>query len=249
MSQVGEHEFKKVSKRKKIILGVLVIILLGGAGLSVYFRVPTFLYTQTGGLSSSTTDTGNYREKALDFYEKKKFEVAVIELERAVLKNPDDFEAQYLLGQSYEALGKINSAIEAYKKAVELRPENAQVYYNLAIVYKATGANSLAIKMLEKAVKNDEDFVGARFMLAKMYLEEKQPYKAKRELERIVEINPYGFDMAEVHLELGLVYLKNNDKEKAVAEWEKALEINPDYGLAKDLLEKYNVLIDEETVN
>ncbi len=217
--------------------------------MSAYFRVPAFLYTQTGGLNSSTTETENYRENALDFYEKQKFEAAAIELERAVVKNPDDFEARYLLAQAYEALGELDNAINAYEKAVELNPKDARAQYNLAIVYKAAGMNNLAIKTLEKAVKNDGDFVGARFMLAKMYSEDKQFDKVEEEYEEIIEINPYGFDMAEVHLELGLVYLKNGKREDALFEWQKVLEIEPEYGQAKELLEKYNVLIDEETVN
>ncbi len=208
------------------------------AVLSVYFQVPNFLY-ERGKKEPSVTKTGSY-QKAFSSYEKGKLEEALEELERVVANNPKDFEAQYLLGQTYESLGDIDKAVDAYEKAVELKPDDSRALYNLAIVYKAKGKKNWAIATMKKAVRNDKSFVGARFMLAKMYFDEGEFDEAELHYEKIVDINPYGFDMATVHTELGLVYLENDKKEQAITEWQNALEIDPDNDQAKELLEEHS---------
>jgi tetratricopeptide (TPR) repeat protein len=53
-------------------------------------------------------------------------------LKRVVALYPDNADAQFLLGQSLEKVGKMNEAIEHWKQAVRADPNALQPLYNLA---------------------------------------------------------------------------------------------------------------------
>jgi len=45
---------------------------------------------------------------------------------------PENSDAQYLLGQNLERMGKLDAALEHWKAAVQSDPDHSEALYNLA---------------------------------------------------------------------------------------------------------------------
>ena len=91
-------------------------------------------------------------EKGMKAYQADEFATAVSCYRRAVLLDPDVFNAYFYLASSLSALGKQKEAIETMKQARSLNPSSAAVHYNLGLLYKQTGQGKAARKSLTKAL-------------------------------------------------------------------------------------------------
>lgn len=219
--------------KKKVIIGTVI------AAFCLVLAV-TFAMVKIPKRSGKAVSAKEYYEKGMDDYERGDFEKAIRKFKEVTEKEPKNSRAYYMLGLSHEALGQLDKAIVEYEKTVKLNPKKPEPHYNLAIVYKARGKTNEAISQLEKAVKLYPNFVGARLMLARYYREENQTDKAIEEYKKIIEINPYGFDLTQVHNELGLVYLGKEMKEEAIGQWQATLKMNPENKQAQELLGEHS---------
>ena len=82
-----------------------------------------------------------------------KFDYAKAEatLQRVVLTDSEDAEAQYDLGFAQLKLGKMDQAIVSLEKAAQLDPKDANVELALAQAYQAKGMREQAQAAFEKA--------------------------------------------------------------------------------------------------
>ena len=72
---------------------------------------------------------------------------------QAELKDINPF-IYFYLGLAYQAQGRVDSAISAYKSAISLDPPNKEaIHYNLGILYRSQGAIEKAMDAFEKAGK------------------------------------------------------------------------------------------------
>jgi tetratricopeptide (TPR) repeat protein len=83
-------------------------------------------------LSIDYTNTMAYREKAICLYELGKFDVAIIELKKAVAVQDTFDEGYYWLGRCYEKMGLHNEAVSAYRQALQIDPEYIEAQDGLA---------------------------------------------------------------------------------------------------------------------
>jgi tetratricopeptide (TPR) repeat protein len=81
--------------------------------------------------------------KALDRAEKQSragaHEMAAKELEKAVARDPEFFEAHGNLGVEYAQLGRLQDAAAELKRAIALDASSSNSYYNLGLVYFQAG--------------------------------------------------------------------------------------------------------------
>lgn len=87
----------------------------------------------------------------------KKFEEAIVPLNKALEKEPDKPEILNSLGTCYMALGNADKAIEIYNKVLQINPDNAVAYFNLGSVYQIKQKHEQAVKYFQKAAELDED--------------------------------------------------------------------------------------------
>jgi len=83
----------------------------------------------------------------------KKYQKAILFLNKAVELNPEFKEAYYNLGLSYERLGKYKDAIKNLKEAIKLSPDDANAYYALGYVYYQKKKNKQAVEAFENAAR------------------------------------------------------------------------------------------------
>ena len=135
-------------------------------------------------------------------YENADFETAQEEFEQAVDIDPEDAEALFLLGQTYEAQGDLDAAADAYKRSLRADISQSRVQYNLAIILKSQGDIDEAIENLEIAIRIDSEFVGARLALGDIYAESGNAEDARTEYETVLEMEPFGLDLDDVRRKL-----------------------------------------------
>ena len=67
-------------------------------------------------------------------------EAAVLELQKALNKFPDDAQLHYLLGLAYATSGDLKEAAEAFTSCVKIKPEWPDPCYNLGLLYWNPGS-------------------------------------------------------------------------------------------------------------
>lgn len=72
-------------------------------------------------------------------------------LKLAIQNDPTNHILYLAAGSTYESLGQMDDAINAYKKAIELKPDAWQAYYNLGAYHNNKG------KELQDAANNEKD--------------------------------------------------------------------------------------------
>lgn len=88
---------------------------------------------------------------------------------RALLLNPKDSSAHYLLGAGYESTGKLQEAISEYQKAVETSGDDPAMVVMLAHGYSAVGRKAEAEKMLRDLERKVSGTAGSSFTMARIF--------------------------------------------------------------------------------
>lgn len=104
-------------------------------------------------MSSEKSDSGSAPsdytagEKAVD---DKDWAKAIAHLTKAVASNPEDADAENLLGYSYRKMGKLDTALEHYGKALSLNPKHKGAHEYIGETYLELGDVAKAQEHLEK---------------------------------------------------------------------------------------------------
>lgn len=169
---------------------------------------------------------------------------------------------RFALANLYEITGKHHQAIDEYLRIIDTNSLNEVVYLRLAQVYFKEDAISSAAEILERARTNGFDTEEVKETLAKLYLKNNEPDKArsltKDELVKVKSLleegkNQSAYEVLEkmdskdkqnsqYHLLLAQYYFNVNDWEKslnAVGEFEKLEQNSP-------LIHQMRALIYEE---
>ncbi|BAV92305.1 tetratricopeptide repeat protein [Candidatus Desulfovibrio trichonymphae] len=76
----------------------------------------------------------------------------ITELEKTILRNPDDAASWTALGNLYFDTGRTQQAISAYERSLTFFPNNPDVLTDLGIMYRDAGKYSKAVENFRKAV-------------------------------------------------------------------------------------------------
>jgi tetratricopeptide (TPR) repeat protein len=89
--------------------------------------------------------------------DQKQPEKALPRLDQAAMLAPDSFDVQRLFARAYEAQGKTDEAIDAYKHAIELNDKDAWSNNNLGLLLFKQGRAGEAVPFLTRAVELRKD--------------------------------------------------------------------------------------------
>jgi len=113
--------------------------------------------------------TGAYEKAKLDV-QNGRIELAQGALNEIIKKNPDHYQAWFLLGVVNARKQRYHQAIEAFRHVIELKPLLAEPHNNLAVIYNELGDVRAAVKELEQSLEKHPGYAIAEENLADLYV-------------------------------------------------------------------------------
>lgn len=146
---------------------------------------------------------------------------------------PRDLRLLYHLGESYDALGDMDRALELLYAAVGRERHFVQAWNALCRIHLKLGQLDRAHQAMGMALAVNPRDWGVYFTFADYYLDLGQYGRARALLMDILDLEPREVIAAEVHNYLGyLLYLKGRFAE-ALPSFKQALALNPSLAVAR----------------
>jgi tetratricopeptide (TPR) repeat protein len=101
---------------------------------------------------TETADNSDPLVAGVKFARKKEFGKAILEYQKAIDADANNFRACELMGYAYYRIGHINEAIQTLSKLTDSKPDYALGHYNLALAYWANGQKKEAIEEVRKVI-------------------------------------------------------------------------------------------------
>lgn len=211
---------------QKIKIG-LVVILISILSLSTYSRNIIWKYPQTlweDVIAKAPNNSRAYNNLGVAFKERKEFDKATEQFEKALRANRNYTAVYYNLGDVQYRLGNYENAVVYLKQALtgKFSPQlHLDILNKLGRTYSAMGQTERAIETFEEAIKLFPSSVVLLNNLGVQYIKNGQTDSAIEIFEKAIKIKekPYLFN------NLALVYTKRGDREKSRLMQQRALEL------------------------
>jgi predicted TPR repeat methyltransferase len=163
-----------------------------------------------------------YYNLGIVFYEKKQFDDAITDFQKALRLNPEFAAAYSGLGNCFKEKGLLDEAVYFYQKALQAAPNRAETYYNLGIVLKEKGLFNEAISAYQKAIQLNPDSVDAYNNSGIALQDNRQIEEAIASYQKALTIDP---DDAVTHWNLSQVLLLSGNFKDGWKEYEWRLRV------------------------
>ncbi len=170
-------------------------------------------------------DMETYIVVAETYLNQKKWQQAITVSQKIIQVRPEP-KAYKIIGNSLQAMGQLEEALDSYKKALEIKPDFVEVYANIGTIFAQQKQWEKAIPYYRKAIAIKPDFAGAYRNLAKIYTQLNQSTAAAECLYQALRLEP-GKATAEELLFTGNTLGKNGQLEQAIACYRGAIQLNP----------------------
>jgi tetratricopeptide (TPR) repeat protein len=140
---------------------------------------------------------------------------AVFTGKKTVELNPDDAEAHYNLGNTFELLSRFEEAIVSYKQATTLQPDYAEAYINLGKILEELGRYEEAEKNFRNAIFLKPDLFEAYSNLGNTLTMMGRLKEAEVSYRQAVSLKP---DIELNHSNLGSLLLKMGQHQEGLNE-------------------------------
>lgn len=164
----------------------------------------------------------------------------ILEIEKLLATEPDDFQARCRLGELYFSKGRMDDALAEVKKSIEmaegLRAEMnrslAMYYSNLGTIYATKNMADEAEAEFKHALEVFPHDILALFNLGRVYADKKKFMEAKDYYERLVEMTPEDpiawYNLASVYVELDNPLVSDyNTIDMGIQCYVRTLELEP----------------------
>lgn len=221
-------EQKKIINIKFSLKPVFILFIL-----CVFIFVPLQLHTFIANMAI---------KKGQKLFMDGKYNEACVIFEKGLSLNPrgtDTIELLLYNGNAYNSMGKIDKAIEFYNKGLEMFPNFIEAHYNVGNVYMNNQMYDKAIDEYNKVLALNPKFTGAINNKANIYYSQNKLESARDMYLNVLEIKPSS---VEARYNLGATYFRMKKYKEAYEELKKVLEYDPNYSLAKEWIEKIELL-------
>jgi tetratricopeptide (TPR) repeat protein len=162
-------------------------------------------------------------------YQQNQFDLAIMEFQDVLARDPKNVKAQDNLGLSLEAKNQVEPAIAAYKKAIELdgsaTQHSEQPYLNLGSLLAKSSRYDEAIPLLTHAVEIAPGQFKGHYELARAYFDSNRFEPARRQAEAAVQVDPKD---STGHYLLGRIYQRLGQKDLAKKQFQSTSELLQD---------------------
>ena len=151
--------------------------------------------------------------------------------------DPENAEANHLMGTLAHQLGRHDLALAFLERAVSFAPQNSNFHNMVGVVARETGDLAKAQHAYEAALNFDPQLVDAHNGLGLVFKQAGNFSTAISHFKRAIQLNP---NFAGAYNNLGNTYEENGDSDQAIKAYEKAIAIAPEllilrYNLARCL--------------
>ncbi|MEW6095414.1 MAG: tetratricopeptide repeat protein [bacterium] len=108
---------------KKLIIFTVIVLVVYGCAPKKEIEQPKIITSMEVPKEDENTQKEQIIKEVQLYIEKREYEKAVLELNKAIELDPEDASLYYTLGNLYEQLGKDKESVEAFVKALQLDPE------------------------------------------------------------------------------------------------------------------------------
>jgi len=143
-----------------------------------------------------------------------------------LISEPQQSDAQYLLGIISLNKGNYEVAIKLIDKAIIIDPTKAHYYNDCAQAYTALNNTENAIDYYKKAIALNKDNIEAYNNIGNIFREIGEHGQAIIHLKKAIDLDS---TFTEGHYNLALTYGKNKDYKNATFYYNKTIEIDPNF--------------------
>jgi tetratricopeptide (TPR) repeat protein len=140
----------------------------------------------------------------------KRFDEAVIYIERALAEMPDDAQAHANLGLALKDLNRPEDAARHFHESLKLVPNNPKVYNNLGSIYMTLGRINDAITCFQQALAIQPSYPEVHHNLGSALLYLQRYPEAVESLQQCLALKP-DFAAGRIKLEQALQGLRNQE--------------------------------------
>ena len=184
----------------------------------------TFAWADAADKSRLTKSKEHYYSQGIDFYRRKEFAKAIVELSKVIKLDQGYAAAYFYRGNSFDAISEYDKALVDFTKTIELDPNNAAVYNNRGLIYNGFSEYDKALAEFTKALELDPNYAAAYYNRGNAYSYKKEYTKAIADYTKALKLNP---ELAAVYHNRGISYLNHSEPEKAIADFNKVIELQP----------------------
>ncbi len=221
-SEAGEEQnfFEKKFPDKKTLAWLIIpiAILLG------------FVYTHE---TISLMRASVHLKEGIILREKKKWEEAIEEYQKAIYWDHYTLKAYYRLAYAYAETKKIDEALATYLQLKEIAPDYADIHYNLGSLYLRTGKWENAREELQRAIELNPYEPKTHCNLGAVYMQLGEVDNAITEYQHSISaqnekkrINPKLADFVGGYIGLGDIYYSQKQWEEASENYKMAVQLD-----------------------
>ena len=140
-----------------------------------------------------------------------------------IQRNPGSVAVAYQnRGQLFEAMGRLDDALEDYNRAIALKPADYLYHYNRGIVYAKLGRLDNALEDYGRAIALKPAYYDAYVNRGNIHLGLGLTDKALEDYGKAITLDSFRH---EAYRNRGVVYMRVGDRRLAVADFQKACEL------------------------
>ena len=157
-------------------------------------------------------------------FDAEQYDLAIEPFSKFVLIYPEDIEATYLLGRSYEASGAAENALRFYLRTLELAPNHKAALTRSAQIYQSQNDTQNALTMLTRLTSVDPTNIEAYYLSGLLHLELDHPEEALDAFLATTRLDPNHLD---AHVQIASLYEQQRDTDSAIDRYETIIALDP----------------------
>ena len=157
-------------------------------------------------------------------FDAQQYDLAIEPLSKFVLIYPEDIEATYLLGRSYEASKAAENALHFYLRTLELASNHKEALTRSARIYQSQNDTQNALTMLNRLTAVDPTNIEAYYLSGFSHLELDHPEEALDAFLATTRLDPNHLD---AHIQIASLYEQQGDTDSAIDRYETIITLDP----------------------
>lgn len=125
-----------------------------------------------------------YKSRGLANLEKRQYDKAILDFNKALKINPNDPYAHYDRGRTYAEQGQYDLAISDYTKTLEIYPRFGDAYLYRGLAHHAKGQYGQAISDFTKALETNPEDAGTYYARGVTYYIKKEYEKSWMDIKK-----------------------------------------------------------------